>query len=58
MYNSDLPTRAELPSSKQLRRSTIVAIVVASILLITVVLPSEYDIDPSHWSITRPDRNG
>jgi hypothetical protein len=47
MYNSDLPTRAELPSSKQLRRSTIVAIVVASILLITVVLPSEYDIDPS-----------
>jgi hypothetical protein len=42
MYNSDLPTRAELPSSKQLLRSTIVAIVVAGILLITVVLPSEY----------------
>ena|SRR5215203_3532275 len=47
MYNSDLPTRAELPSSKQLLRSTIIAIVVAGILLITVVLPSEYGIDPT-----------
>lgn len=47
MYNSDLPTRAELPSSKQLLRSTIVALIVASVLLVTVVLPSEYGIDPT-----------
>lgn len=47
MYNSDLPTRAELPSSKQLLRSTIIAIVVAALLLVTVVLPSEYGIDPT-----------
>ena len=47
MYNSDLPNRAELPSSKQLLRSTIIAILVATVLLVTVVLPSEYGIDPT-----------
>lgn len=47
MYNSDLPTRAELPSSKQLLRSTIIAVIVATVLLVTVVLPSEYGIDPT-----------
>jgi hypothetical protein len=47
MYNSDLPTRAELPSSKQLLRSTIIALIVAIILLLTVVLPAEYGIDPT-----------
>jgi hypothetical protein len=47
MYNSDLPTRAELPSSRQLLRSTIIAIIVATVLLVTVVLPSEYGIDPT-----------
>ena len=47
MYNSDLPNRAELPSSRQLLRSTIIAILVATVLLVTVVLPSEYGIDPT-----------
>lgn len=47
MYNSDLPTRAELPSSKQLLRSTVIALIVATILLLTVVLPAEYGIDPT-----------
>ncbi len=47
MYNSDLPHRAELPSSKQLLRSTLIAVIVASVLLVTVVLPSEYGIDPT-----------
>src|SRR5687767_2636847 len=47
MYNSDLPTRAELPSSKQLLRSTIIALIVATVLLLTVVLPAEYGIDPT-----------
>lgn len=47
MYNSDLPNRAELPSSKQLLRSTVIAILVATVLLVTVVLPSEYGIDPT-----------
>lgn len=47
MYNSDIPTRAELPSSVQLLRSTIVAIISAAVILVTIVLPSEYAIDPT-----------
>ena len=47
MYNTDIPTRAELPSSKQLFRSTVIAAVSAVILLFTVVLPSEYGVDPT-----------
>ena len=47
MYNTDIPTRAELPSKQQLLRSTGIAIVIAGVLLTTVVLPSEYGIDPT-----------
>jgi len=47
MYNSDLPTRADLPSSKQLLVSTLIAALIAAALLITVVLPAEYAIDPT-----------
>ena len=47
MYNSDIPTRAELPTSRQLIKSTIVAIVSATVILVTIVLPSEYAIDPT-----------
>lgn len=52
MYNNDLPTRAELPSSQQLLRSTLIALLIAIVLLITVVLPAEYGIDPT--GIGRP----
>lgn len=47
MYNSDTPLRAELPSSKQLVRSTLIAVASAVFLLVTVVLPSEYGVDPT-----------
>ena len=47
MYNTDLPNRAELPSSTQLLRSTVLAIVAAAVLLATVVLPSEYAVEPT-----------
>ena len=47
MYNAQLPSRAELPSSGQLLRSTIIALVSAAIILVTIVLPSEYAIDPT-----------
>ncbi|MDP3172442.1 MAG: transmembrane anchor protein [Polaromonas sp.] len=47
MYNSDTPLRAELPSSKQLVRSTILAAISALVLLVAVVLPAEYGIDPT-----------
>lgn len=47
MYNSEMPTKAELPTSRQLIKSTLLAIVAAAAILITVVLPSEYGIDPT-----------
>ena len=47
MYNTELPNRSELPSSKQLLTSTLIALIVAAVLLVTVVLPSEYGIDPT-----------
>ena len=47
MYNSDMPTRAELPSSAQLFRSTIIALIAAAAILVTIVLPAEYGIDPT-----------
>lgn len=37
----------QLPSSKQLVRSTIIALIVASVLLACVVLPAEYGVDPT-----------
>lgn len=47
MYNTDMPTRAELPSTAKLLRSTGIAIVTAGALLVAVILPSEYGIDPT-----------
>ncbi|WP_376710699.1 hypothetical protein [Pseudochrobactrum lubricantis] len=46
MYNTDLPNRADLPTSAQLKRSTILAGLSAIAILVTVVLPSEYAVDP------------
>lgn len=47
MYNSQMPHIEELPTSAQLIRSTLIAAVGASALLVMVVLPSEYAIDPT-----------
>lgn len=47
MYNTDLPRRAELPTSRQLLRSTLLAMLTAGVLLVTVVLPAEYGVDPT-----------
>lgn len=47
MYNADLPTRAELPTAKQLFRSTLIALGAAVVILVTAVLPAEYAIDPT-----------
>ena len=47
MYNTDLPTRAELPTSRRLIRSTLMAIAAAGVLLTTAVMPAEYGIDPT-----------
>ncbi|MEM6463447.1 MAG: transmembrane anchor protein [Pseudomonadota bacterium] len=47
MYNADKPNRDELPSTKQLLRSTFIALAAAVVILVTIVLPSEYGIDPT-----------
>ena len=47
MYNANKPDASELPSTRRLLRSTGIAVVVASALLVTVVLPAEYGVDPT-----------
>ncbi len=47
MFNTNTPSPAELPTSAQLIRSTMIAAVVAAVLLVTVVLPAEYGNDPT-----------
>lgn len=46
MYNSK-PESTDLPSSRQLVRSTIIALIAAVVILVTVVLPAEYALDPT-----------
>ena len=47
MYNVDISSRAELPTSRQLLRSTLLAAIAAVVLLVAFVLPAEYGIDPT-----------
>ena len=47
MYNANRPKLSELPSPVRLLRSTLIAAVGASAILVTVVLPAEYGIDPT-----------
>lgn len=47
MHNANKPEASELPSTAKLLKSTGIAGVVASALLVTVVLPAEYGIDPT-----------
>lgn len=47
MFNSQKPRLEDLPTTGQLLRATALAIVAAGVILIAVVLPSEYAIDPT-----------
>lgn len=47
MQNANKPDPSELPSTRQLLKSTGIAVVVASALLVTVILPAEYGVDPT-----------
>jgi hypothetical protein len=47
MFNSQKPCVDDLPSSASLLRSTLFAVAGAAVLLVTVVLPAEYAIDPT-----------
>ncbi|MFW2357315.1 transmembrane anchor protein [Hydrogenophaga sp.] len=47
MYNAETPSRAELPSSSKLLRSTLLAAISAIAILVAIVLPAEYGVDPT-----------
>lgn len=47
MRNSNIPTHVELPTSEQLVRSTFIAIATSAAILVAVVLPAEYGVDPT-----------
>ena len=47
MYNSNIPADRELPSTPKLIKSTVLAAIGAAVLLVTVVMPAEYAIDPT-----------
>jgi hypothetical protein len=47
MYNTEIPKDIQLPSSKKLIKSTAIAAVSAVVILVTVVMPAEYGIDPT-----------
>jgi len=47
MHNSNIPSDTEVPSTGKLIKSTVLAAITAGVLLVTVVLPAEYGIDPT-----------
>jgi len=47
MHNIVQPAPNGLPSARQLLRSTLLALIAASAILLTIVLPAEYAIDPT-----------
>lgn len=47
MFNNKRPSLEELPTSRQLLRSTAIAAASATAILVAVVLPAEYGIDPT-----------
>lgn len=47
MYNTNIPNDRELPSTAKLVKSTIFAAITALILLIAIVMPAEYGVDPT-----------
>lgn len=47
MYNTPKPNLEDLPTSSQLLRSTGIAIAAAAVILVTIVMPAEYNYDPT-----------
>ena len=47
MFNAQRPQLDDLPTSPQLVKATVIALALASTLLVAVVLPAEYAIDPT-----------
>ena len=47
MHNANKPDLSELPSAAKLLRSTMIAAATAAVILVAVVLPAEYGVDPT-----------
>ena len=47
MFQVPTPPLDALPTPRTLLRSTVIALATAAVLLITVVLPAEYGVDPT-----------
>lgn len=47
MFNAQRPSLDDLPTSRQLTRATLGAVAAAAAILVTIVLPAEYAIDPT-----------
>ncbi|WP_428410589.1 hypothetical protein [Hyphococcus sp.] len=47
MHNANKPEPSELPSTARLLKSTAIALATALVILVTVVLPAEYGVDPT-----------
>ena len=47
MFNAKQPTEKDFPTSAQLLKSTIIAIIMIVILFVMVILPAEYGTDPT-----------
>ncbi len=47
MSNNNKPSNSDQPSAVKLIKSTVVAMTLAAIILVTAVLPAEYGIDPT-----------
>lgn len=47
MRNTNIPTHVDLPTSEQLVRSTVIALAASAAILVAVVLPAEYGVDPT-----------
>jgi hypothetical protein len=47
MFNSQKPSDNDLPTTSQLIKSTLIAFGIASVLLVTAILPAEYGYDPT-----------
>ena len=47
MYNANKPDPSELPSTGKLLKSTAIALAAAITILVTIILPAEYGVDPT-----------
>ena len=47
MHDPNIPQNTELPSKGKLIKSTILAVMIAAVILVLFVLPAEYGVDPT-----------